>query len=151
MMLPVLKNRQLVPTLRGLDDVFDAMLGKFDPFLDSEELSEFGNFSKLDIDVTANAVVVKLPLPGYDGKEIEVEIEQDMLRVRGERKVDRDRKNKEGKVIRRERTTASFSQSVKLPVAVKGAEAKAAYRDGVLTVTVPRENAGKSHHTVKVD
>ncbi|MPM86092.1 hypothetical protein SDC9_133175 [bioreactor metagenome] len=149
-MLPMLKNRQMTPTLRGLDDVFDAVLSKLDPFFDSEELSEFGNFSKLDVSVTDNAVAVKLPLPGYDGKDIVVEIEQDMLHVRGERKIDNDRKNKEGKVIRRERTTSSFSQSVKLPVAVKGAEAKAAYRDGVLTVTMPREGAGKSH-AVKVD
>ena len=149
-MLPMLKNRQMTPTLRGLDDVFDAVLSKLDPFFDSEALSEFGNFSKLDVSVTDNAVAVKLPLPGYDGKDILVEIEQDMLHVRGERKIDNDRKNKEGKVIRRERTTSSFSQSVKLPVAVKGAEAKAAYRDGVLTVTIPREGAGKSH-AVKVD
>jgi len=149
-MLPMLKNRQMTPTLRGLDDVFDAVLSKLDPFFYSEELSEFGNFSKLDVSVTDNAVAVKLPLPGYDGKDIVVEIEQDMLHVRGERKIDNDRKNKEGKVIRRERTTSSFSQSVKLPVAVKGAEAKAAYRDGVLTVTMPREGAGKSH-AVKVD
>ena len=83
-----------------------------------------------------DAYVVKAEVPGIDPERIEINVEEDTLTVRGERAFSDPSKN--AAYHRRERGHGQFRRVVRLPGRVAGDEAKAQYRDGVLTVTIPK-------------
>ena len=89
----------------------------------------------VDLYETPDRFVVSLELPGLTRDDIKIEIQQDMLVVRGERPV----RHEEGAHYHRvERGHGAFARSFALPqpVEVEGVEAE--FRDGVLTVVVPK-------------
>jgi HSP20 family protein len=81
--------------------------------------------------------VVKADLPGVEAKDIQVTLENGYLTIKGERKVDKEVKEK--KVERREVFYGSFERSIPVPEGLKTEGVKAKYRDGVLEVIVPVE------------
>ena len=108
----------------------------------------FGNAidAKLDFEVADDQVVVKLPYPGCRAADFSVEVVGDFLTVKVARREAADEHGhpdcQDGKCdcryICRERSFEEYEESVKLPVMVRGAEAKAKYEDGILTITIPR-------------
>src|SRR5258708_3162960 len=80
-------------------------------------------------------IVLKAELPGVDPKDVDVRVENNVLTLRGERKLDGDVK-KEG-YHRVERAYGSFGRSFTLPTVVDTEKIKAEYKDGVLRVTLP--------------
>lgn len=100
------------------------------------------NVPSLDISETDKSVEVKLDLPGIKPKEIEIQLNGNVLTVSGERKEEQEEK---GKTYHRvERRSGSFSRSITLPCAVQEDEVAAEYRDGVLTVTLPKTEEAKT-------
>ncbi len=102
----------------------------------------------MDVYQTDNEVVAEMPLPGIDPENVEVSIENDVLTIEGrsEQKSEVDEKNYYRKEIR----SGAFHRSVALPVSVNGDQAKAVYEDGVLKISVPKEERIKPK-TVKID
>ena len=99
-----------------------------------------------DVEETAKEITVSFALPGVDMSDIRVNITEDLLTVSG-------RRREEGRKIeaeRRELYSGEFLRRVRLPDEVKPGSAKAAYRNGVLRVTLVRArvHAGRS---VKVE
>jgi HSP20 family protein len=140
-MLSHLKKHPLLPAVRRWDSMFDSVMGKLDIFPGEEFRSELDDYIRPDIDVTDQAVTVHLALPGYCKDQINVEIENDLLTVRAEHTTgDCQNRCKGKKILRNERIHSEFFQSVRLPSDVKSAEASAVCRDGVLIVSIPREN-----------
>jgi len=84
---------------------------------------------------------VRVEIPGMKKEEIEVSIEDGMLVISGERKASES--YKKAHVHRAERFHGRFSRSVALPAPVNTEKVKAAYSDGVLTVTLPKTEAAK--------
>lgn len=143
-------NDGLLPvTLGGIDDLLHSVLGRISDF-GPEWMSDRAGGGTLDVEIGEKEVAVTLPLPGCDEEKIDVEMLGDILTVRAER-------SEEGSVgekhyLRRERTAMNYEESVKLPVRVNADAAKAKYEDGVLTVTLPREeNAADRTHVVRVE
>lgn len=104
----------------------------------------------VDIDENENEYVVHADLPGIPKKDINVSVDNGMLTLSGERKEE----HKEGKGANRrvERYYGSFTRSFTLPGSVDTEKVKAAYKDGVLSVTLPkREEAKPKQISVKVD
>jgi HSP20 family protein len=95
----------------------------------------------VDIYETENELVVNADLPGIDEKELDIQVENDMLSIRGERKF--DQKVTEDQYLRIERTYGSFSRSFGLPNTVNKEAVKAHYRNGVLTVELPKRAESK--------
>ena len=83
-----------------------------------------------------DAYVVKAELPGVDPQKIEINVEDDTVTLRGERAFSEP--SKDGGYHRRERGQGQFRRVVRVPGRVSAEETKAQYRDGVLTVTVPK-------------
>ena len=124
----------------------------FDRFADFGLMHGGAFDSKLEVEVTADEAVVKYPCPGCRATDFEVEIVGDFLTVRVEREEKDEADDEDKHYIFRERSFASCEESVKLPVQVNGAAAKAGYVDGVLTLHIPRREAEKpDHHVVKVN
>jgi HSP20 family protein len=90
----------------------------------------------VDIYETENELVIKADLPEIDEKGLDVRVENNMLTIRGERKF--DEKVKEDNYLRIERTYGSFSRSFSLPNTVNTGAIKAEYKNGVLTVEMPK-------------
>ncbi len=95
----------------------------------------------VDIYETENELVVKADLPDINEKELDIRVENNMLTIRGERKF--DQKVKEDNYLRIERTYGSFNRSFGLPNSVNAEGIKAEYRNGVLTVVMPKRAESK--------
>ncbi len=152
-MLARIRNaEELLPsTLGGLHELFRSMLDQVTD-LGPEWLPEGSAAGRaLTVETSEKEVTVKLPLPGCESKNIDVEVIGDQLTIHAARTEVKDENDKRH-YIRRERSFMDYQESVLLPVKVRGHEAKASYVDGILTVTLPRENPGSpDSHVVKVD
>ena len=95
----------------------------------------------VDIFETENELVVKADLPDVNEKDIDVRVENNTLTVRGERKF--EEKTEKENYLRVERTYGSFSRSFSLPNTVNNEAIKADYKNGVLTVTLPKRAESK--------
>jgi HSP20 family protein len=113
-----------------IDDVFES-------FFETSLLEKFNWAPKVESYRKNGTYVVKADLPGVEAKDIQVTLENGYLTIKGERKVDKEVKEK--KVERREVFYGSFERSIPVPEGLKTEGVKAKYRDGVLEVIVPVE------------
>jgi len=95
----------------------------------------------VDISETENELVVKADLPDVNEKDIDVRVENNMLTIRGERKF--EEKTEKENYLRVERTYGTFSRSFRLPNTVNNEAILAGYKNGVLTVTLPKRAESK--------
>jgi HSP20 family protein len=95
----------------------------------------------VDIYETENALVLKADLPDMNEKDLDIQIENNMLTIRGERKFEQN--VKEDNYLRVERTYGSFSRSFSLPSTVNNEAIRADYKNGVLTVELPKRAEAK--------
>jgi HSP20 family protein len=84
---------------------------------------------------------VQMALPGLDVDEIDVQVENNMLRVKGERK----RNESEGRRYMLGITEGTFSCSFKLPDYADHEKLMASYKQGLLTITFPKREEAKPH------
>jgi HSP20 family protein len=102
----------------------------------------------VDIYETPNELVVKADLPEVEEKDIDVRVENNLLTIRGERKFDKS--VAEDNYLRIERTYGTFSRSFSLPNTVSADAIRAEYKNGVLTVNLPKREESKPRQ-VKVN
>ncbi len=95
----------------------------------------------VDVYEDANNVVVEAPLVGIKPADVSIEIEDNILKISGksEHTTEVDDKN----YFRREIRSGAFYRAVALPKSVVGDKAAAAYKDGILKITVPKAEAAK--------
>jgi HSP20 family protein len=103
----------------------------------------------LDVYQNADDVVAVVELPGMRKEEIEISLHDGMLTIGGERKAE---SNQNEKAERSERFVGKFRRSVTLPTRVDAEKVSATYKDGILTVTLPKaEEAKPKQIQVNVD
>jgi HSP20 family protein len=95
----------------------------------------------VDIKETDKEVVLKADLPGMKMEDIDVSADEDQLVIKGERKEEKEEKEKG--YIRVERSYGSFYRSFNIGVPVKSDQIKATYKDGVLEINLPKAEARK--------
>jgi HSP20 family protein len=95
----------------------------------------------VDIYETPNELVVKADLPDVNEKEIDVRVENNLLTIRGERNFEKS--VSEENYLRVERTYGAFSRSFSLPNTVNAEAIGAEYKNGVLTVSLPKREESK--------
>jgi HSP20 family protein len=96
---------------------------------------------QVDITEDDKEYLVKTDLPEMKKEEIKVNVEEGVLSVSGERKAEKEEKNK--KFHRIERSYGSFLRSFTLPEDADGAKVAAEFKDGVLKVHLPKNAAAK--------
>jgi HSP20 family protein len=122
---------------KELDQLFDRVWEG-----DLPDWPSFGEWSpKLDVTDTKDALVVKAEVPGIDPKEIEVTLQEQILSIKGEKKEEKEEKDE--RRYRAERSYGAFARAVRLPIAVEAGKVTAAFKNGVLTVTLPKGPAAK--------
>jgi len=95
----------------------------------------------VDIDEQDDKYVIKADLPGVEKKDIDVKLENGMLSIRGEKHTESESGN--GKRHRTERFHGTFARSFTLPDSVDVDNVDASYKDGVLTLSIPKKEQAK--------
>jgi HSP20 family protein len=90
---------------------------------------------------TDSEVVARAELPGIDPKEVDVTVTEGALVIKAEAKAEQEERGRN--YLRRELRYGAFLRSVPLPAEVKGDEAKATYKNGVLEIRVPKSERVK--------
>jgi HSP20 family protein len=132
---PMLPALRVAGSLFGSESPFDAI----DRFLADETLFPAGFRNPVvDVRETAAGYEVIAELPGLSEKDLRLELKDDLLSLSAESKKEEDSKE-EGKFLRRERRSVSFSRSFVLPEDADSERIEARFKDGLLTVTLPRK------------
>lgn len=103
----------------------------------------------VDILETGNDLVLKADLPGIEMKDIEISVENGTLTIKGERKFEKHEGNKNEGYHRIERSYGSFVRYFSLADTVDTEHVKAEYKNGELTLTLPKKEVAKPR-TIKV-
>jgi len=98
----------------------------------------------LDLYEDKDNLFVKVELPGMKREEIDVSLHEGSLSVSGERKS--EHKHQDAEVYRAERFFGRFQRTVTLPTPVAAEKVKAQYKDGILTITLPKTEEAKPKH-----
>jgi HSP20 family protein len=96
---------------------------------------------KLDVADTRDALVIKAEVPGIEAGEIEVTLQDQVLTIKGEKKAEKEEKDEHR--YQAERSYGAFARAIRLPVPVEAGKATAAFKNGVLSVTLPKGAAAK--------
>lgn len=96
----------------------------------------------LDLGVTDKEYTISVEVPGVDEKGIKIEIADDTLTIRGEKKQEKEDKDKD--YYRMERSYGSFQRVLSLPEDADQNGVAATFKNGVLSVTMPRKAAPKT-------
>jgi len=106
------------------------------------DISKLGEWEpSLDVTETKDAVVVKAELPGVEQKDIAVSMQDGVLTIKGEKEAEKEEKDK--RYHRIERSYGAFFRAIRLPAAVDATRVTADFKNGVLTVTLPKAPEAK--------
>ena len=135
--------RDLVGLRAAMDRLFD------ESFVQPGSLAQRAAADTLAVDMyeTDEAVVIEAAIPGVKAEDVEVSLSGDVCTIRGETR--RENEVKEDNFFRRERYYGSFCRSLSLPVRVVADKADAVFKDGVLTLTLPKAEEARAK-TIKV-
>jgi len=135
-MKAVLPANGLTVLRHEMDRLFDRMwegemperaLGEWTPLLDFSETKEY--------------FVVKLEVPGIDPSGIKISLQDHMLTISGERK--KEEEEKDERFYRIERSYGVFTRSIRLPIPVDEKKVNAVFKNGILTIAIPKAEASK--------
>ena len=145
-------QRTWTPLARSMEDLFENFLPRrwmetFEPFagrrplMDLEMMEPFGpRFDMIDHD---SELMVRFELPGIDKEDITIAIAGEYLTIEAKREF--AEKEESEKFFRNELGTGKLVRTVLLPVDVEVDKVKAALKDGLLTITLPKVKVEKRH------
>jgi len=140
------ENRGLFDLQQRINTMFDDLTRGF-PLARWVEEDVMEWVPALDVSETDDAIEVQTELPGVDPDHVDVSLSGDLLTIRGEKKSESEEKKRDYHRI--ERSYGSFSRTVRVPSSVDPDKVEASYKDGVLTVTMPKREEAKAQ-TVKI-
>ena len=109
-----------------------------DDFFTPKERNNF-NLMKTDIKETEKSYLLDIDLPGYDKKDIQIDITDGYLNIHAKK----DEEKEENKYVRRERFTGEVSRSFYVGEDIKIDEVTASFKNGILSLEVPKEDPEK--------
>lgn len=122
-----------------MNRLFEPFFGRIPAFADDEVMGS-GWIPPVDIEETGDRLVVRAELPGMKAEDIDVRVENGTLTIRGERRFENERS--ERNFHRVERSYGSFSRSFTLPTTISTEDVEARYENGVLELAMrKREEA----------
>jgi HSP20 family protein len=133
----VIRMRDPFASLLGLQRAVDSVMGT-DWF--GSRTSGGGAFPLVNVFSDGEDFVLVAELPGVRKEDLDVQVRGDTLRIQGKKTI----AHADGaSVHRRERTAGQFDRTLTLPAEIDAAKVSADYRDGVLTLRLPRAESAK--------
>ena len=130
-LIPYFRRNEFPVTNRLFEDFFEDF-----PIFSHPETTDQWN-PAVDILEKDGKVILRAELPGMTEKQIEVKVEGDTLILKGERKMESE--DKKENYHRIESTYGSFTRSFRIPETLDTDKISAEYKNGILTVTIPRK------------
>jgi HSP20 family protein len=123
--------------LSQLQDQFDALWDRFFSGWPMPVEEEFGSerFWDLDMEEGDNEVIVRAEVPGFEPNDLDIQVNNDILTIKAEKKQESKEKEAAGQ---RERRYAMYRRTITLPPGTNPDKAEANYRSGVLELHIPR-------------
>jgi HSP20 family protein len=122
---------------REVDRLFDSFFNR-----ESRIIADNDDWSpRFDLIESKDSLVIKADLPGMNEKDISVSLSGDNLIIKGERKNEREEKDKHYHRI--ERSFGSFQRIIPLPVSIESGKIDAKYNKGVLEISLPKKPEAK--------
>lgn len=131
-LVPYFRNTEFPVTGRLFEEFFNDF-----PFFSSNLESRSDWNPAVDILEKEGNMVLRAELPGMTEKQIELKLEGDTLTLKGERKMESD--DKKNNYHRVESYYGSFMRTFRLPDTADAEKISADYKDGILTVTIPKK------------
>lgn len=134
--------------LQDVDRLWDSFIERFGfgspwPFpIGDQRLAAFGQRPRVDVVEKADDIVVTAEIPGLEREELDISMTNEVLTLRAEQSSEGERE--ERGYHRREIMRGSFVRQIRLPCPVDVERATADYRDGMLTVTMPKAAQARS-------
>ena len=116
----------------------------FDRFFEPSwpQMPTLGDWSPtVDVTEDKDTITIKAELPGVEQKDIAVSLQDGMLSIKGEKRAEKEEKDK--RYHRVERSYGAFYRSIQLPSAVDAGKVAATFKDGVVTITLPKAHEAK--------
>lgn len=139
-LLPFKRQSSTPNVFAEMDDLVKKMWFGF-PFHNLQDDMDIGWSPRLDLSETDNGLEIMADLPGMEKKDIHVTLEDNLLIIKGERKEDKETKNKHYHTI--ERRSGSFYRAIRLPIEVETNAIEAVFNNGVLTLRLPKTKESK--------
>jgi HSP20 family protein len=122
-----------------MNRIFEQTLSRFQG--DREGLIAGAWAPVVDIYETPDSVVLKAELPGLSTQDIDIQVRDNVLTLKGERRLQKE--VKEESYLRLERAYGSFQRAFTLPAAIQADKIRAVFKDGVLEVNIPKAEEAK--------
>ena len=136
------QNAPLASLQRRMNRMFDDFFGDFGDNPLSQITAEAGDFiPQIDISENDTEYTITAELAGMEQKDIDIEVLDDTLVIKGEKKTEQDEKNEQSRFT--ERRYGKFSRSVALGANINQEAIEADFKNGVLTVRLPKAPAEK--------
>jgi HSP20 family protein len=136
--MTVLTRWEPIRELASLQERMNRLFNdSFSPVTSQESLAAGSFVPPVDVYEDEQGIRLKMEVPGIDEKDIDVRLENNLLTVRGERKLEKE--TKEENYHRIERSYGSFTRSFSLPNTVNSEDVKAAYSKGVLSISLGKK------------
>ena len=97
----------------------------------------------MDVAETDQAFEVKIDLPGIKPDDVDIQIDNNTLTIRGQRCEKNEERDEEKQYHRVERYSGSFARSIVLPTSINEDETAAEFKDGVLKIVIPKTEDAK--------
>lgn len=111
-------------------DLFDDVFGV--PMFSSDRIM------RTDVEESDDHYTLKMDLPGYQKEDVTVSLNRGNLTISAKRNTSKDEKDDRGNILRQERFTGNCSRTFSVGTDVKDTDIHASFKDGILTVTVPK-------------
>lgn len=142
--------RDLATEIFDLQKEINRMFDRFFRGFEDEEIRVVSWSPRVDISETNDEYIVRAEIPGVSKDDVKITIKDDILTISGEKKQEKETKGEN--FHRVERVYGSFSRSFVLPGSVKVDKVEAKFKDGVLTIKLPKvEEAKPKEIEIKVD
>jgi HSP20 family protein len=125
--------RDVVSIQDEMNKLFDDFFGR--PIIRTEWSEGVWNPS-VDVSEDKDNVIIKAEMPGMNKDDVKISIQDGVLTLKGEKRQEKEEKDKNYHRI--ERNYGSFCRSFQLPTSVKSDKVKASYKDGVLSIALPK-------------
>ena len=135
--------RGLMPWMgtMSLKNEIDRLFDRLAELKGNEPLALGDWAPSMDVSETKDSLIAKLEVPAMDPKDIQISLQENLLTIKGEKR--QEQEEKEEHYHRVERTYGMFARSVRLPVTVDGSKVVASFKNGLLTITLPKTPTSK--------
>lgn len=156
------RRRESLARRRDVGDPFEQLHREFDRMLENffgetdwpmparaGRGGWMSTWPRVNVAESEKDIVVSAELPGIEEKDLSVELEDDLLTLRGEVSDEQDERGREWRRV--ERCSGSFERTLQLPAAVIPDKAEAKFKKGVLKITLPKAEPSKADNRRKIE